>query len=169
MTPDRDHDALSWAGDDDETLAGGAGGVDDASAQKASVAPGWRIVGKPGVADGENTDARSGDRRTHQTSTGERSQMSSIALIAHGVIAGVFLLYTIGWLVAVGRDSYRPEGIDAQVMYTLGHWFAVLSPALWFGTTLWLTRGSPSFRWRFVAFVAGVVVLAPWPFIVGAA
>jgi hypothetical protein len=53
-------------------------------------------------------------------------------------------------------------------MFTVGLWFAVLAPALWIAATLWVTRGSSTVRARLLTLAVGVLVLAPWPFIVGA-
>ena len=93
--------------------------------------------------------------------------MSSVALVSFGILAGVYLLYAIGWLIAVQRDATAPADVVGAAMHTVGLWFAVLSPVLWIAATFWLTRGSGSLRTRFVALVVGAVVLVPWPFIVG--
>jgi hypothetical protein len=95
--------------------------------------------------------------------------MSSVALIAHGIFGGIFLLYAIGWLVAIGRDAFVPADLVGQFMYSLGQWLAVLAPAVWFGAVLWATRRAPSLKGRMIAFAVGIVVLAPWPFIAGVA
>lgn len=93
--------------------------------------------------------------------------MGSVSLVVHGVLGGVYLLYVIGWLVAAQRDGAAPSDIVGSAMYTAGLWLAVLAPALWFGTVLWLTRAAASSRMRLIALGIGVLVLVPVPFLVG--
>jgi len=166
MTADRDDDALSWAGDDDPTLVTEAHAATGPQRPKSepALAAGWRVVGRPGreAADGETA----GDGTAAVDS--EPAQLSSIALVLHGIVGGIFLLYAIGWLVAIGRDPFIPADLVGQFMYRLGQWLAVLAAPLWFGAALWVTRGAGSVRRRLIAFAIGVVVLAPWPFILGA-
>lgn len=149
-----DDDALTWAGDTEpaEQVSRPAG---SAPSSESAVSDGWRVVGKPGRVATAPQDQRSG-------------QMSSVALVTHGILAGVYLLYTIGWLIAAQRATGAPADIVGSLMFTVGLWLAVLAPALWTAATLWLTRGAPSLRGRMIALVIGALVLAPWPFIVGA-
>jgi hypothetical protein len=80
-----------------------------------------------------------------------------------GVLGGVYLLYSVGWLI--WAISSAPDLGDpvAQFMYGLGRWLAVLAPALWFGTTLWLA--SERRRARLVWLIVGAIVLVPVPFL----
>ncbi|SEC55296.1 hypothetical protein SAMN04489806_3198 [Paramicrobacterium humi] len=146
MSPDRDDDALSWAGDDDPTLQPGPG-------EQKQLRPGWKLVGRPSrVPAPRDTDE-------------EPSQMGSAMLIALGILAGVYLLYTIGWSINIARDTYpAPAPID-QVMYTVGLWLAVAAAPLWFATTLLFTRRLV--RARIVWLIIGAIVLVPWPFVIG--
>ncbi|MET4638298.1 DNA polymerase III subunit gamma/tau [Mycetocola sp. 2940] len=148
-----DDDALTWAGDA-EPAAPPTRGTTPTDAATPRVAGGWKVVGKPGRVATPDADRRQG-------------QMSSVALVAFGILAGIYLLYTIGWLIAAQRATNAPTDIVGAAMYTVGLWFAVLAPALWIGATFWLTRASGSLRARFLALVAGAIVLIPWPFIVG--
>ncbi|MBG6240015.1 hypothetical protein IWX78_003006 [Mycetocola sp. CAN_C7] len=145
-----DDDALTWAGDPEATEP--ATGERQKSPR---ISGGWKVVGKPGQVAAPATEKTSG-----------ASQMSSVALVTFGILAGIYLLYTIGWLIAVQRNSVAPTDVVGAAMHTVGLAFAVLAPALWIGATFWLTRASRSLRPRFVILLAGVVVLAPWPFIV---
>ncbi|GGE85858.1 DNA polymerase III subunit gamma/tau [Mycetocola zhadangensis] len=156
MPRDSDDEALTWAGDDEPAQTSASEPTASATAPRPKVAPGWRVVGKPG------TPTVTGDAQP-------RVQMGSVALVVHGILGGVYLLYIIGWLIAAQRDSATPTDIIGGVMYTVGLWFAVLAPALWFGTVLWLTRGAVSSRVRLIALAVGVVVLIPVPFLVGGA
>jgi hypothetical protein len=148
-----DDDALTWAGDT-EPATPPARSTAPADPAAPKVASGWKVVGKPGRVATPGVDR-------------QRGQMSSVALVGFGILAGVYLLYTIGWLIAAQRDAAAPADIVGAAMHTVGLWFAVLAPALWIGATFWLTRASGSLRGRFVALVVGAIVLIPWPFIVG--
>ncbi len=148
-----DDDALTWAGDT-EPAAPAAGDSAERGTATPRVASGWKVVGKPG-------------RVATDQDTGRQGQMSSVALVTFGILAGIYLLYSIGWLIAAQRDAVAPTDIVGAAMYTVGLWLAVLAPALWIGATFWLTRSSHTLRGRLIALVVGVVVLAPWPFIVG--
>ena len=168
MTSSRDDDALGWAGDDDPTLVSGGPGSERAlppaaadsvgrpAGADAVVEPGddlpegWAVTGSPGGY----VDAPAGP-----------TPMSSTALLALGVLAGVYLLYTIGWFIGVGRIDNPLNDPLAQFMFSLGTWLAVAAPAVWFASSYWLTRGKPRLRWTWL--ILGVVLLAPLPFIAG--
>ncbi len=94
--------------------------------------------------------------------------MGNAALIALGVLGGVYLLYTIGWIVGGLRlqdviPFLLPETAVARVAYAFALWIAVAAPAIWFSATVLLTRRSRSWV-RFVWLAGGVVLLVPWPF-----
>lgn len=91
--------------------------------------------------------------------------MSSPALVGLGILGGVYLLYTIGWVIGVGRLSNPFTDPLAQFMFSLGTWLAVAAPVIWFASSFWLTRGKPRLRWTWL--ILGVVLLAPLPFIAG--
>ena len=153
MPQDSDDEALIWAGDDEP--ASSLQSPRDAKASiSPAVAPGWRVVGKPGSS-------------APVSSAEPRKQMGSVALVLHGILGGIYLLYIIGWLIAVQRDTAAPTDIVGGIMYTVGLWFAVLAPVLWFGTVLWLTRGATTSKARLIALFVGVLVLVPVPFLVG--
>jgi hypothetical protein len=161
MTSSRDDDALGWAGDDDPTLATGSGrpaasapvpssNSSTTPARAKDLPKGWAVTGSPGGY----VDAPAG-----------RAPMSSPALVGLGILAGVYLLYTIGWFVGVTRLDNPPAALLNQFMFSLGTWLAIAAPAVWFASTFWLTRGTPRLRWTWL--ILGVVLLAPLPFIAG--
>ncbi|MET0853812.1 MAG: DNA polymerase III subunit gamma/tau [Microterricola sp.] len=164
MTRDPDDDALSWAGDDDPTLSGGptASGA-QANGTQPELAPGWKVVGEPGtVSDGVQVDDGGAEG---EPSASDVAAASSAALIVLGVLGGVYLLYTVGWVITAGRVPNGSADIVGGFMFDLGLWLAALAPALWFALSLWLTAvGS---RWRLFWLLLGVLVLLPVPFIVG--
>lgn len=161
MTRENDDDALRWEGDDDPTLA-----------------PGWRRVGNaapatdasPGAPTGDG-DLREAEDGTHADveatadDTGAaRRQTGSVELLVLGVLAGVYLLYTVGWLLTAVRTSAPGTSIVADAMYSLGLWLSVLAPALWFGLVFAVvSRPGRRLLWLIV----GAVVLVPLPFVLG--
>lgn len=163
MTRDQDDDALRWEGDDDPTLA-----------------PGWRRVGNAApltdARDGERADASAADLADGdadaaatgepgaETSAAERRQSGSVELLVLGVLAGIYLLYTVGWLLTAVRTDAPGTSIVGDAMYTLGLWLAVLAPALWFGL-VYAVVARPSRRLLWL--VVGAVVLVPLPFVLG--
>ncbi len=91
------------------------------------------------------------------------SQTGSVELVVLGVLGGVYLLYSIGWLIVATTPAPFLADPVAQFMYGLGRWFAVSAAALWFGTVLWLASGRR--RARIAWLVAGAVLLIPVPFL----
>ena len=158
MNSPRDDDALGWAGDDDPTLQTGTGTTNaDGAAAGGDVAEppeGWTVAG-PATAV-----------REHEAALAAAAAVSSVALIAMGVFGGVYLLYTIGWVIGVSRIGNPLSDAVGQFMFSLGLWLAVAAPAAWFGATFWLTRTRP--RARLGLLLLGVVLLAPLPFIINA-
>lgn len=90
----------------------------------------------------------------------------SAVLVAYGIVSGIALLYSIGWFIAVQRDSFVQASVFAEVMYQLGEFLAVASPLLWVAAVLLLVRADRT-AVRLAWLGVGVVLLAPWPFILG--
>lgn len=136
MASDRDDDALSWGGESDDP----------------SYLDGARSAAPADVAEPEPVVPA--------------SATASALLVAYGVFGGVYLLYLLGWVLSVQRDTFTATGLFFEIMYQFGEFLAIVSPALWFGLVLLLTRGRrPALRLAWLA--AGIVLLAPWPFILG--
>jgi hypothetical protein len=96
----------------------------------------------------------------------ESAQLSSAALIGLGILGGVYLLYTIGWVISVMRAP-APDQVDFTVlMNQFGQVLAIAAPPLWFISTLLLTKAR-STRSRIGWLLLGAFVLVPWPFILG--
>jgi hypothetical protein len=143
MTSSRDDDALRWSGDGDPTLVPG-----DAP-EEPTLPDGWSVPGQP-----EGPEARA-----------EREGTSSLALVGTGILAGIYLLYTIGWFVAVSRLGNPLAEPVSRAMFSLGGWLAVAAPAVWFAAAYGLTADRP--RRRFGWLLVGAVLLAPLPFVFG--
>lgn len=137
---DSDDDALRWEGDDDPTLA-----------------PGWKTVGKAVPLEGQPAATEVDAEPDAATQAG------SAELVMLGVLGGVYLLYSIGWLIDATTAPPQLADPVAQFMYSLGRWFAVAAPALWFATVLWLATEHR--RVRLIWLIAGAVLLVPVPFL----
>ena len=91
---------------------------------------------------------------------------NSVLLVVYGVFAGVFLLYVVGWIIAVQSIGVGSAGALALILDRFAQFLAFLSPVIWFfGVLLLVPHTKP--RTRILWLVLGVVVLAPWPFVLG--
>ena len=96
----------------------------------------------------------------------------SLLLVVYGAIGAAYLLFTIGWVLTIVRAGVSLPNPFFDVMYRVGGWSAVAAPAAWFGLTFLLTRASSGRRataLRILWLGVGLILLAPWPFIVGGA
>ena len=159
MTSSRDDDALSWAGDSDPTLS-------TSGAPEEALPDGWTVPGRtPGLrGDAPQRDSADDDAR-HAPGNEVPKTASSIALVGIGILAGIYLLYTIGWFIGVTRVGNPLVDPVGRAMFGLGGWLAIAAPVVWFATTFWLTVDRP--RLRFTWLLAGAILLAPLPLIIG--
>lgn len=88
-------------------------------------------------------------------------------LVTYGVIAGIYLIYTLGWIITVNRSATTLPNLLGEIMFQFGEFLAIASPALWFVAVLMLTRGRPAVA-RLGWLLVGLVVVVPWPFVLGA-
>ena len=172
MNTGRDEDALRWDGDDDPTLDVGtrtagadptpdATGHDGASAEDApplALPDGFTAVGKDsdtvGHIEADGTVVMPGDK----------APLSSPMLITLGILAGVYLLFTIGWIVGGLRLQGTAQFLVSPVGYQAALWLAIAAPLLWFVAAYVLSRTARTWV-RLVWLVAGLVLLVPWPFV----
>ena len=92
---------------------------------------------------------------------------SSTMLVVYGIFGGAYLLYIVGWIIAVQRDTFTQASLFSEIMYQFGEFLAIASPAIWIGAVLLLTRDGRVLP-RIVWLLVGLLLLAPWPFILGA-
>lgn len=144
-----DDEALGWAGEGaDPTLAAG-----EAPAPRESA--GGDVSGESDSSD-DDADAA-----------------SSALLVASGIAAGLYLLYAIAWAITATRQGptvagrFEPGDGLGRGLYSLGLWLAAAAPPVWFAVVLLATRDS-RVRARVLWLVAGLVLLAPLPFLRGA-
>lgn len=161
----RDDDALRWEGDDDPTLDVGAAAPaapaaprDDPAAEPVALPDGFTAVGKDSASVGRIEADGS------VVMPGEREPLSTATLLALGVLAGVYLLFTIGWIVGGIRLQGTAQYLVSPVGYQAAFWLAVIAPVVWFGTAYVLTRSAKAWVW-ISCLVAGLVLLVPWPFV----
>jgi len=138
VTSDRDDDALSWGGQ-----------VDD---------PSYLDGGRPAVP-APTPDAEVQERA---------APTNPVLLFAYGILAGVYLLFSIGWVLSVQRNAFSSSNLFPEIMYQLGEFLAIISPPLFFGLVFLLARGRRAVT-RLLLLAAGIALLAPWPFILGGA
>lgn len=167
MTTERDDDALSWAGENDATLRAGsvpASATPPEPAEPAALEPpeGWSVAGPTPTGRAAQTQATG----VPAAESAARQASSSVMLIGMGILAGIYLLYTVGWFIGVARVGNPLADPVGGFMFSFGAWLSVAAPLVWFAATYWLSAHRP--RARILWLVLGVVVLAPFPFIFGA-
>ncbi|WP_407358305.1 hypothetical protein LTA6_003387 [Microbacterium sp. LTA6] len=147
MTSDSDSDdALGWAGDEQSPKS------------DPSLPRGWNAVGKGSAkvgrieADGTVTPADA------------PAPMSTAMLVTLGIVGGIYLLYTVGWVIGGLRLKPLTALIVADAMFVPWFVLAIAAPALWFLTSWILTRGRATWI-RLLVLLVGVVLLVPWPFV----
>ncbi|MBO0983872.1 DNA polymerase III subunit gamma/tau [Rathayibacter sp. SD072] len=179
MIDARDDDALSWAGEDeDPTLAAGETATRRRPPRAVRSAPASRQA-HDGETEDELPEELLEDDETEDDgiedddpSEAEAAAASSVLLVATGVTAGLYLLYTIGWMITATRQNATITATFAGdplggALYGLGLWLAVAAPVTWFAVVLLGTRDS-RVRTRVLWLLAGLVLLAPLPFLKGA-
>lgn len=159
MTSDSD-DALSWDGD-------------EASNPKERALPrGWKAVGRGSDEVGtieesgtvEQAPAVEQVPAEERVPAEEQAGLSTPMLLLVGIVGGIYLLYTIGWIVGGLRLQPLASFLVSDVMFLPWFFLAIAAPALWFLASWVLTRGKASWI-RVAVLLAGVVLLVPWPFV----
>lgn len=85
---------------------------------------------------------------------------SASTLVTTGVLAGIYFLYTLGWLTyALRTTMIKTSGLDIT-MFNIGLWLAVIAAPLWFGVTFWFVQRASI---RYAVLVLGALVLIPIP------
>lgn len=143
-----EEDALSWAGDNDRLTTG------------SPVSPRTDARGASVVGPGKKS------RKTSALPDGSpaRSGLSSAALIGFGIFGGIYLLFTVAWLITALRNPTEIADVLGNAMFQFGLWLAVASPAIWFGAVLFLAK-EKNMATRMLFLLLGAVILIPWPYI----
>ncbi|GEK80099.1 hypothetical protein [Agrococcus baldri] len=87
---------------------------------------------------------------------GPRGPLGWLALV-------LALAATAGWIVILVANPVQQPSLIGLAMYQLGELLAVLTPLLWW----WLVDRLAPLRRRSAWWLAGIVVTAPWPLVVG--
>lgn len=128
----------------------------------------------PGRDDDEAALAWEGDERpatpvaepVPEVLEGTKPQLPAMLLVTYGVIAGIMLIYTIGWIISVSRSGYTAPDPLSEIMWQFGEFLAIASPALWLGIVFLLTRHAKPLA-RLLLLLLGLVLVIPWPFVMG--
>lgn len=166
MSDRRDDDeALGWAGDDDPTLSPvGLPETGDAETVQ-DVATTGPTGAKTVLDEAEEAEDRAVAKELSDAEAAS-AQLSSAALIGLGILGGIYLLYTIGWVISFSRYEVASELSLGVFTELVARTLAVAASPLWFVATLLLTQ-TRGLRYRFLWLVIGVLVLVPWPFLIG--
>jgi hypothetical protein len=171
MTSDSD-DALSWDGDESDAPPKPASGERSPTPAEATRSPQTAAqssaVGQAAadLPDGWNAVGRGSDAMSHAEVPGddERPPLGTSMLLTLGIVGGVYLLYSVGWVIGGLRLKPLANLIVADAMYLPWFVLAVAAPALWFLATWVLTRAKAGWI-RIALLLVGVVLLVPWPFV----
>ncbi len=91
---------------------------------------------------------------------------SSTMLVVFGVLGGIYLLYTVAWLITAMQPGYTTGVALTDFMTQVSSMLAVLAAPAWFIAALALTASRRSWV-RILFLVLGMVVLLPWGFVSG--
>ena len=153
---DSDDEALSWDGESDTSHVAGPKPLREKPAREKPARP-----AKPerasALTDDDDDDADDTDPRP----------TSSILILAYGIIAGVYALYTVGWATTVLGAAGTMSSLLAEVMFQFGEFLAIAAAPLWFASVLYLTRGRRPML-RLLWLLAGLVLLIPIQSVMGA-
>lgn len=164
MTSEPDDEALTWDGDDENRTRPPRGRRPLGRGGEAVSADRSELASDSAVDDADGTDAAAVRPSDGETSDGEPQPIGTVGLVLVGVLGGVYLLYTVGWLIGGLRLKPLANLIVADAMYLPWLVLAVAAPALWFLVSWVLTRGRAA-GLRMLLLAAGVVLLIPWPFV----
>ena len=104
--------------------------------------------------------------RTVVADTPAAAATPSILIVTYGILAGVYVLYTAGWIASIVRSTTSLPSLLPEIMFQFGEFLAIASPALWFVTVVVLTRGRRAIA-RLALLLLGLLVIVPWPFVLG--
>lgn len=132
-----------------------------------SAAPDEDALAWAGETDPSHVAGPTPAERTAQADVAGRPQLatSSLLLVSYGVLGGVYLIYTLGWLISIQRSMTSLPNLFDEIMFQFGEFLAIASPAIWFAAIFLLTGRRPIIR--LLLLVLGIVVLVPWPFVLG--
>lgn len=150
MAGDDDDDALSW------------GDERDATHVESPLAAAQKVQRASRAERRTLADAAAADPDVEPLPT------SSVLLVVLGVLGGIYLLYTVGWIITVQHTRTTAAPPLEEIALGVKKVLAIAVAAFWFGATLWLTRRHRPVV-RVIWLAIGALVLVPWPFVFGIA
>lgn len=89
---------------------------------------------------------------------------SSFLLVSYGILGGVVLLYTVGWILGIRQVVFvTPDSLSGIASF-VSQVLAVAAPIVWFGGSFVITRGAKPIV-RLLVLLLGLVATLPLPFI----
>jgi hypothetical protein len=160
---DDDDESLTWAGGRDPSYVETPEPVNPLRRKKVAKAR-TSAVAEPALPElGDEV----GVGVDQETELDELPPVTSAAvLLSLGVLAGVYLLYTVGWIVSFQRMLYFAANSLDQDAFRIQQLLAIAAPLLWFLATLLFTRKHSPVT-RLIWLVVGALLLVPWSFIFG--
>ncbi|MEN9751162.1 MAG: hypothetical protein RLZZ600_209 [Actinomycetota bacterium] len=156
-----DDEALNWAGDEARQRGGGTWSVPKRR-EGASLSPSSDKVAVPELVEGVKLTDQVVSTPSTGSGTAGSGAASSVALVVTGIFAGIYLLFTVAWLITALRDPIQIADPLGNAMFIAGLWLAVAAGPAVFAASLMAGR---SRLWvRFVCLFAGALVLIPWPY-----
>ncbi len=89
---------------------------------------------------------------------------SSFLLVSYGILGGVVLLYTIGWVLGIRQVVFASNDTLSGIAGFVAQVLAVAAPAIWFGGGFLLTRGAKPIV-RLLVLLLGLIAALPLPFV----
>jgi hypothetical protein len=89
---------------------------------------------------------------------------SSFVLVSYGILGGVVLLYTIGWVLGIRQVVFASNDTLSGIAGFVSQVLAVAAPAIWFGGGFLLTRNAKPMV-RLLVLLLGLVAALPLPFV----
>ena len=151
---DSDDEALSWDGESDSSHVAGPKPLREKPVREKSARPAKPARASAVTVD-DDVEADADSRPT-----------SSILVLAYGIIAGIYALYTVGWATAILRGTGTMTNLFAEIMFQFGEFLAIAAAPLWFASVLFLTRGRRPVL-RLVWLLVGLVLLVPIQSVMG--
>jgi len=157
-----DDEALSWAGDESRMRGSGTWSVPKrAGSASPSSSPAEGARKRQVDGPGDNARSNPGPPTGAQERPGWQD---TAALLATGVLAGVYLLFTAAWVITALRNPIAIVDPLGSFMFAFGLWLAAVAGPLTFTAVVVWRRGR-GVMLRLLWLIIGAIVLIPWPYV----
>ena len=106
-----------------------------------------------------NAAAETGDAGR---AAGERGR--SALLVATSVFGGIYLMYTVGWIIGVAQLPLSGIDLLQEITYQFAEFLAIIAAPVWFVATVVVSRERGAVH-RLGWLAVGTLGLVPWPFL----